>query len=285
MFGFLNRENKAVGAVPVSGNETLTGCVGKLPMHAEFIKHNLKTREVVALDNWIQEGVTLLNRLHGESWKSIFASAPTHRFAFSGAGDEKSVYGVIKPSTDRSGRSYPFCLFGTSESAVFKEHQVLLPLAIEDFLKESETLLAQDWTGSHVAVLVEAIEKLGQGMPVPDRRSLIEIEMNRLRSVTLGQFWRELLPGTDSEQRARFVRTTVGILQTISRRSPQRIHWGVRLPLPGKADAMPYLTFWRILFCPSGRTSEGRWCGLRCAGRDDQGNPGYPSVARPDRPG
>jgi len=75
MFGFLNRESKAAVVVPAAANEMLIGCVGKLPLHAEFIKHNLKVREVVALDNWIQEGVTLLNRLHGESWKEVFGPA------------------------------------------------------------------------------------------------------------------------------------------------------------------------------------------------------------------
>jgi len=261
MFGFLNRESKATAVAPATAKETLVGCVGKLPLHAEFIKHNLKAREVVALDNWIQEGVTLLNRLHGESWKQVFASAPVHRFVFSGAGDEKSVYGLLMPSTDRSGRSYPFCLFGACDSGVFKEHQVLLPLAIENFLHESEALLAQDWSGSHVARLVEAVDGLGQTLPAPDRRTLIESEMNRLRSVTLGQFWRELLPGTDGEQRARFVRTIVGILQTVSRRSPQRIHWGVRLPLPGKTDPLPYLTFWLQLTetLLSGRSWRGHY--------------------------
>ncbi len=260
MFGFLNRESKAVTA-PVVGQDNLIGCVGKLPLHAEFIKHNLKAREAVALDNWIQEGVTLLNRLHGEHWKQIFAAAPMQRFVFSGAGDEKSIHGLLMPSTDRSGRSYPFCLFAASEAAVYKEHQVLLPLAAESFLAESEALLARDWQDAHVARLIEAIDGLGRHLPAADRRLLVEAEMNRLRAVTLGQFWRELLPGTDGEQRARFVRTVIGVLQTVSRRSPQRIHWGVRLPLPGKADVMPYLIFWLQLTetLLSGRSWRGHY--------------------------
>ena len=259
MFGFLNRESKAVA--PIASTGPLVGCVGKLPLHAEFIKHNLKSREVVALDNWMQEGVTLINRMHGESWKETFATAPAHRFVFTGAGDEKSVYGLLMPSQDRSGRRYPFALFAASDEALFKDHQALLPLAAENFFTEADALLARDWSGQHVARLTDAVDGLGRLAPVTDRRALIEAEMQRLRAVTLGQFWRELLPGTDSDQRARFVRTVVGVLQTVSRRSPQRIHWGIRLPLPGRADTMPYLLFW-LQLCETllgGRSWRGHY--------------------------
>ncbi len=259
MFGFLNRESKPLATPPATG--PLVGCVGKLPLHAEFIKHNLKSREVVALDNWMQEGVTLLNRLHGESWKQLFAAAPAHHFVFTGAGDEKSVYGLMMPSRDRSGRSYPFALFAASDETLYKDHQALLPLAAEPFFAEAEALLARDWNEQHVARLTEAVDGLARQVPTADRRGLIEEEMNRLRSITLGQFWRELLPGTDATLRARFVRTVVGVLQTVSRRSPQRIHWGVRLPLPGRADVMPYLLFWLQLSetLLSGRSWRGHY--------------------------
>jgi hypothetical protein len=69
-------------------------------------------------------------------------------------------------------------------------------------------------------------------------------------------FWNELLPNSDLEQRAALIKTTVSTLQTVARRSPSRVHWGIRLPLSSKIDSTQYITFW-LQLCElvlSGRT-------------------------------
>ena len=36
---------------------TPAGCYGKLPIFADFIRHNYRTPEVEQLDQWFQEGI------------------------------------------------------------------------------------------------------------------------------------------------------------------------------------------------------------------------------------
>ncbi len=253
MFNFLNREAKAVS---VTKSRDVIGCTGKMPLHSEFIKHNLKLREIVALDNWMLDGVTLMNRRYSENWKEQFNQAPLHNFVFTGAGDEHAVVGVIKPSSDKIGRSYPFSVFSATDTKFFKEAQALMPLAYHEFLSSVNQVVNRDWTQDCVSDLTAKIDALEPTLNNKNKRELIDLEMHLLKNVTMKEFWEEILPGADLKTRSSFVRTIMCALQSVARRSPQRVHWGVRFPLPGKAHNLTYVVFW-LQLCESvlgGRT-------------------------------
>ncbi|MGH9363063.1 MAG: type VI secretion system-associated protein TagF, partial [Thermoanaerobaculia bacterium] len=45
------------------------GCFGKLPIFADFIRHNAGGREAGQFDRWLQEGMALSQQVLGRDWE------------------------------------------------------------------------------------------------------------------------------------------------------------------------------------------------------------------------
>jgi type VI secretion system protein ImpM len=258
MFGFLNKETSPVATVN-SGD--LVGCFGKMPVHADFIKHNISSREVVALDSWVQDGVVLMNRKYGDDWTNKLAATPRYRFVWVGNEQDRSLAGVIAPGVDKSGRGYPFVAFSSMDHALFKDRQAAVPLARAGFCDALFDMTGQNWDGANLSVLTSTLDVAGQACGEVDKNDLTDLEMSLLGGITMKEFWDEILPEADVTTRATFVRTLVSALHTVSRRTPQRVHWGVRLPLPGKTEQTAHVVFW-IQLCESilnGRPWHGQY--------------------------
>jgi len=130
MFGFFS---KAIKAQPLAVASDQLGCFGKMPIHPEFIRHNVKSREAVALDAWIQEGIGFITRKHGSNWPESCRNFPGCHFALVGGEEERTVIGTLISSQDRSGRHYPFILFTVAEDPIFRRMQAVLPAVYEEF--------------------------------------------------------------------------------------------------------------------------------------------------------
>ena len=222
----------------------LVGCCGKLPVHGDFIRHNLKIREAVSLDEWVQDGVTLLNRRYDQKWKRVFQLSPNFRFAFVGAESDRTITGVIAPSRDRIGRDYPFVLFRASDNPLFKKQQALVPLAFADTYGTVDTLMRQPWQGLELDQLLATVERelpLQMDLGEPDWQAQLQ---GILEGTSIGEIWDDILPGADAEVRVGFLYVVISSLQTVLRRSPQRVHWGLRIPLPSGDKANKHLAFW-----------------------------------------
>jgi len=250
MFGFLNRENRVNTQPSSEPAADVVGCFGKMPVHADFIKHNVSTREAVALDNWIQEGFMLMSRKHGEAWKEKLAAAPSFNFVWIGNNEERILAGALRPGTDRSGRCYPFCAFTAMDRPALKEMQAVVPLARGEFFDALEATLARPWEDGDLPAFTRALDATARLCTDMTQRDLIEIEMSLLSDISMTEFWEDILPGAELRIKAAFVRTLISSLQTVSRRTPQRVHWGIRLPLPSKPDPVPYVVFW-VQLCES----------------------------------
>lgn len=242
MFNFINKQNKA--AEPQPAIHDLVGCCGKMPLHADFIKHNIKIREAVALDEWVQDGVTLLNRRYEEKWKRVFELSPNFRFAFIGDEENKTVTGVISPSADKIGRSYPFIVFRATDNSSMRKQQSLVPLAFAKTYDTIDQMLKLPWKDKSLDLLLNTINDT-QAF----HHNLNEVDWSErlvmyLEGYSIGQIWEDILPGADEKVRAAFMYVVISSLQTVARRSPQRVHWGLRLPLPSGEKAIQHIVFW-----------------------------------------
>ncbi len=253
MFGLFNKESKPTQRVI---KQDIVGCTGKLPVHPEFIKYNIKTRDAIALDKWIHEGVSLLNRRFGDKWKYSFSESPIHKFVFTGREEYRTITGVINPSQDSSGRHYPFCGFTSIDNPVYKSLQSLLVHSYSDYYDTVINLMTQDWTGLSMNNVTKSIDSTKQQNENITKGKLLDNTIELLKSHIMVDFWNDLLPGSSLEMRAALIKTTVSTLQTVARRSPSRVHWGIRLPLSSKIESSHYITFW-LQLCEvilSGRT-------------------------------
>jgi type VI secretion system protein ImpM len=87
------------------------GFFGKVPTHGDFVSTGLGRSFQTELDNWIQSGLQASEQAYGSEWHRLFRATPPWRFVI-----EKSVWGqatmvgVLLPSMDRVGRSFPLVI-------------------------------------------------------------------------------------------------------------------------------------------------------------------------------
>lgn len=108
------------------------GFFGKLPEFSDFIKYNASGKEILVLDNWIQEGLALAKIKYKNEWKIYYNNCSKIYFIYPYSGTDKITLGIIYPANDKSGRSYPFIMFvNISKSIVNGLQCYFIPLAFE----------------------------------------------------------------------------------------------------------------------------------------------------------
>ncbi len=126
-----------------SGNKNIvTGFFGKLPGFPDFIKHNSAGKEILSIDAWIQEGLALAKTKIKNEWKNYYNNLPKMNFIYPHTGTENFLIGSLLPSSDKSGRSYPFILFSQFNKNLLNEFSnFLIPYALKDiYLKFNNTI-------------------------------------------------------------------------------------------------------------------------------------------------
>ncbi|MEI5681073.1 MULTISPECIES: type VI secretion system-associated protein TagF [unclassified Mesorhizobium] len=87
------------------------GFFGKVPTHGDFISTGLGRTFQTELDNWIQAGLQASEQAHGKEWQRLFRAAPPWRFVIERSlWGQSTMVGVLLPSTDRVGRSFPLVI-------------------------------------------------------------------------------------------------------------------------------------------------------------------------------
>lgn len=260
MFGFL-RSRPANSPAPKPCGQALVGCFGKLPVQCEFIKHNIAHREVQALDQWVQSGVSLAARRSdasapGQTW--------IHHGVFGGSSEEAPVVFALRPSADRSGRQYPFVVFrilGRREREIWPG---ALPLHAESFLEAAAQVLRQPWGNEPLRTVLGWVERIDSKPRRPATGLPSELGPQ--------DFLDGLYPGLDMATRLSHLNRTVELLRQVERRTAPRVAWGLRLPLEQAVPARSIQWWLRLAERIIGR---GRWrpCFLWQPGSSED-NPG-----------
>ncbi len=243
MFGFLKNNKPAPRPAPAIGSGAV-GCFGKLPIRADFIKYNASHREVVALDQWIQEGYGLMSRRTNGAGPDAFVVKPVHHVVFTGTQHDRTVLATLVPSEDRSGRRYPFVIFNLTGQPYLYEAPTALPLAYDAFFAKAAELAGQHWRNEPFETLTAHLDIMREGYTDRGRRDLVEREFELLQQTDLALLWDGIAPALGDIPREHLLHALVETLKTVSRRGPHRTHWGLRLPLPAGEGRLGVLTFW-----------------------------------------
>ena len=92
------------------------GWFGKLPSHGDFLVRRLPPEVRLCFDNWLQAGLVESRIALGDAWLPTWLSSPLWRFVVSaGVCGEQAWAGVMMPSHDRVGRTFPLLLMAASE--------------------------------------------------------------------------------------------------------------------------------------------------------------------------
>lgn len=223
MFGIFNKKKTQ----PIKKQDYF-GFFGKHQIQADFIKHQINSRESIALDNWLQEGVAAVARAQRSDSVEF---ARQSLFFMAGGPEESALIGMLSPSKDNIGRNYPFVNFVFVSNTDYKTQPAFL------FLLESYCL--QQVTSVHDKLLQsqsrQAMEAVIQEQEMTARQLMqcgdIADAIQQLRKVPMSQFWQALEYG-NVEQRARLINELSNILSSIANRGCLRTQYGLRLPMP-----------------------------------------------------
>lgn len=162
----------------VNDRRTPCGLFGKTPAAGDFLRLNLAATTAAALDVWIEAGLAHLADQE-DDWAAGFADAPTWRFVSdAGAVGPSPLAGVVAPSRDRVGRSFP-CM----ALAVLDGIEPQAAVACTPWFDRAETALEMARDGATGDVLAKGLATLGS--PQADDLDILSL---RARSTDDGLF-------------------------------------------------------------------------------------------------
>ncbi|MBC7171078.1 MAG: type VI secretion system-associated protein TagF, partial [Polyangiaceae bacterium] len=132
---------------------SIRGIVGKIPSEGDFVRHNLIDPLPRGFDRWLAASVESAATLR------LPTSSDPLRFIFSDGNGTGVLVGVIAPSHDAVGRTYPIALFEWCREATSPSDLSSLPVVYQGFL-ESAVELAGAVQGTTAAGLKNALESL-----------------------------------------------------------------------------------------------------------------------------
>jgi type VI secretion system protein ImpM len=225
-----------------------TGFIGKIPARADFVRHQAGSPEIKLLDQWVHEGIAYLARRFPLDWKERLEGFARIYCYIGGEGSNPTLCGVISASCDKSGRQHPFMDFATCSNAQAMQSLPYISYRFAEFYAQGGQLKEQDGSDLDIDNLTQRSNTLMRSIP-----RFVEADFAQQRTESwVGksslEFWSQVLPGASVITRLNFARDVLQTLKMASSRGPERIAWGVRLPIP-KGDASDAIvSFWMSLF-------------------------------------
>ena len=245
LLSLLSRSGSRSSSMPT---DVRTGFMGKIPARPDFVRYQAGGPEIVLLDQWIHEGIAYLARRFPLDWKERLNGFAQIRCYIGGEGQNPTLCGLIRPSHDKSGRQHPFVDFATCSNVHAMKSLPYIPYRFAEFYIQGGRLKKQDGSDLDLENLMQQSSALTRSIP---GYAETELERQRIESWSgknSGDFWAAILPGSTAITRLNFVRDILQTLKMAANRGPERIAWGVRLPIPGGKACNAFVSFWMSLF-------------------------------------
>lgn len=217
---------------------------GKLPVHGDFIRHNASGSAVRALDDWLQRGLYLAREQLGSAFDTSYDDAPVYRFLFAPREADAPLIGVMRPSRDRSRRTYPFVIACEPESGKLDpRHIVQTPIRFNAFLDQATTLSADVVNGQ------VGHREIGDLL---DRSGLITTAANGsssayehyLNATTFGSWCVECWGFFDDSRKYLLFRNLIEMLSPMRGSVPSGFTLGLEFPVGAGKSSQFIVGFW-----------------------------------------
>jgi type VI secretion system protein ImpM len=217
-------------------DQDIVGCFGKLPLHAEFIKHRTAQPNIAKLDQWYQEAYQHLHRQYGQNAKNIFLQMPSYSFITLDA-SQPLMIGTVMASQDQSGRAYPFVICRLPQHPLSQEFPSLIPLFYQDFFTASKQLSITDL--SAIGNTINAFNQTATRLP---RGFLLQSALQTLQTTTLHSWWQQLPTASAQQNLAQFSQLALQKIAEFKQALLQQKNSLLRLPLT--PNLLPSVLFW-----------------------------------------
>ncbi|RPH37391.1 MAG: type VI secretion system-associated protein TagF, partial [Planctomycetota bacterium] len=210
------------------------GCFGKLPIHGDFIRHNVGP-EVDKLDEWLQNGIVSSRTAMGSTWDASFEATQPQRFLYQPAGG-RIVAGVITPSIDKPGRRYPFLVFTILDPKTLGGEPTPLPAQLSSFLARAELEALTGWHGQDLKSYMTRIDALALPTDFEEAKQPL---VKFVAGQTSQAFWNQLF-GSDQDPRKYML--IHNLVETLRGGTVPR--YALRFP---RVSGEPEVAFWQEL--------------------------------------
>ena len=234
-----------------------TGFMGKIPARPDFVRHQAGSPEIKLLDQWIHEGAAYLARRFPTDWKERLDGFAPICCYIGGEGSNPTLCGVISASRDKSGRQHPFIEFATCSNAQAMQSLPYISYRFAEFYAQTGKLKGQDGSDLDVDSLTQQSNSQIRSIPKFVEADFAQHRSESWAGKSSAQFWSGILPGANVNTRLNFVRDVFQTLKMASSRGPERISWGVRLPIPAGSASDATVSFWMSLF--AGVLGNQKW--------------------------
>lgn len=239
MFGIKRKDQELIYA-----NDQV-GCMGKLPIHLEFIKHGITHAEIANLDQWYQSAYHHLSRQYGNAEvKNLFAQMPRYHFIYTAPRNRLPMAGTLISSQDQSGRIYPFVVFRLLENPVAQEFQSIIPLLYQEYYTATKNLCGLSWENYTLPLLFTEINTFNQTAAAISRRGALETTVQTLKSLKLGDYWHGLIQHHPALSLPAFVTASLHAISGLKTRISTTQPGGLRIPIINSGDAHAVIVFW-----------------------------------------
>jgi type VI secretion system protein ImpM len=217
---------------------------GKLPGRGDFVRSSAHPALIQSLDRWLSSGVELM--AEDAHWKPIYDQADAAHFAMISPHRNTAVAGHLVPSTDLSGRRFPFVAGCAIESEKGADLMALGPLMLQpawDRLSEAAMKARGAGEADAPALLADfAHAQVPAPLAAPEARAQYQ---RFLSSTTLAMLMQDL-SGSGAALDLRQILLALGLLlQPVMNSAGQPIEKGLCLPLPRESFArFAVATFW-----------------------------------------
>ncbi|MEO6527587.1 MAG: type VI secretion system-associated protein TagF [Gemmatimonadaceae bacterium] len=219
-------------------------CFGKLPACADYLRHNASGRDVLAFDQWLQQGLFHARTELREEWRASYDASPSYHFLFFPENSESFLLGVVKASQDRSERRYPFIVSLRVDRRFPPTLIPLAPVIFASFLEGARQLVEHASEGMSVQEVTDASDQL----QTPVERSYDTARHaygEHLASTSASRMFERLWGAPEDERVLLTFKNLLDVLLPLRGRNAARLAPGLRFPLLTTRPELQYTTsFW-----------------------------------------
>jgi len=203
---------------------------GKLPAYGDFVRHNASKNEVLAFDQWLQQGIQSSKNLLNVNWNSVFDTSPAYQFHFF-LNPQQSLIGIWHPSMDSAGRRFPFVIASIINGQNMDKHSYsFIPIMFRDFFGTARQLFRDAILGIELAQIVPRIENLNSSLNV-DYYFVKNEYQNYVSNTTLESFATNLWGSFNDSSKYLLMNNVTEILLPLRNQDVSRISLGLKFPL------------------------------------------------------
>jgi type VI secretion system ImpM family protein len=221
-------------------------CFGKLPAFGDFVRYNASSPDMMAFDRWLQEGIFLAKNKLATAWEEIYPKAPFYHFLFYPENARQFFLGVLKPSSDKSLRKYPFLVSLQIETVRFDSRfRTFAPAIFNSFLEDVQNFITNNLNFTNMQEIAEYTESLS--VPVPaNYLTMIQPYREYLANTTGEQFWSGQLGSFHDERKYLIFKNLTEILLPLRNRDLSRVSLGFRFPMGNRPGGNNFeACFWQ----------------------------------------